>query len=402
MRAFRSLISLEKALEIVRSAVKPIERTELIPIKEALGRVLSEDTMAKMDVPPFDRAAMDGYAVRAEDTYDAKDFDPKILREIDVIHAGEISDKIVHKGECIQVSTGCKMPSGSDAVVMVESTEQVGAEVKIFKPVHPKESVSSMGEDIAAGSIILKEGDVLNPSKIGALAALGIQKIRVYEKPRVAIIPTGEEIAELGCKLREGQVYDVNSYTLSSIVEENGGIPVNFEIIPDTYEDLGSVIKDALKYDLIAFSGGSSVGERDVLRDVIQDLGDVLFHGVQIKPGKPTLCGIVGDKMIFGIPGYPTSCLSNAYRFLLPAVRRLARLPPRIEVIVKAKISRRIVSALGRSQFLTVKLEGDVAHPVFKESGAITSMANADGYVDIPANVDLIEAGDEVDVILLR
>jgi molybdenum cofactor synthesis domain-containing protein len=402
MKPFKSLIPLEKALKILEGSVKPIDRTEFISIKKSLGRVLSEDIIAERDVPPFDRAAMDGYAVRAEDTYGANNFEPKILRKIDEIYAGEVSDKIVQIGDCIQISTGCKIPPGSDAVMMVESTEQVGAEVKMFKPVHPKENVSPRGEDIVTGSIVLKQGEVLNPSKIGALAALGIQKIHVYEKPRVAIIPTGDEIADLGSELKDGQVYDINSYTLSSIVEENGGIPIKFEIVPDKNEDIRAAIKNASEYDLITLSGGSSVGERDVLHGVIEELGTILFHGVQIKPGKPTLCGIVDGTLVFGIPGYPAACLSNGYRFLLPAVRGLARLPPRIGTTIKANISRRVVSSLGRSQFLTVKLEGQVAHPVFKESGAITSMADADGYVDIPANVDLIEAGDEVEVILLR
>ena len=401
MKPFKSLIPLEKASKIVENAVIPIARTESISIKTSLARVLSENIIAEREVPPFDRAAMDGYAVRAEDTYGANNFEPKILRKIDEIYAGEVSDKIVQRGECIQISTGCKMPPGSDSVMMVESTEKVGAEVKMFKPVHPKENVSSMGEDIDVGSIVLKQGDVLNPSKIGALAALGIQKIHVYEKPRVAIIPTGDEIVDLGIGLKDGQVYDINSYTLSSIVEENGGIPIKFDIVPDTHENVQDVVKKALECDLVALSGGSSVGERDVLHNVIQELGSILFHGVQIKPGKPTLCGVVDGKLVFGIPGYPTSCLSNGYRFLLPAVRRLARLPPKIGITIQARISRRVVSALGRSHFLTVKLEGDIAHPVFKESGAITSMADADGYVDIPANVDLIEAGDEVEVILL-
>ncbi len=401
MKPFKSLIPLEKASKIVENAVMPIDRTEFISIKKSLARVLSEDITAERDVPPFDRAAMDGYAVRAEDTYGANNFEPKILRKIDGIYAGEVSDKIVQKNECIQISTGCKMPSGSDSVVMVESTDKIGTEVKMFKPVHPKENVSSRGEDIAKGGIVLKQGDLLNPSKIGALAALGIQKIHVYEKPRLAIIPTGDEIADLGSELKDGQVYDINSYTLSSIVEENGGIPIKFDIVQDTHQNVRDVVKKALEYDLIALSGGSSVGERDVLHDVIQELGNILFHGVQIKPGKPTLCGVVDGKLVFGIPGYPTACLSNGYRFLLPAVRRLARLPSKIGITIKARISRRVVSALGRRQFLTVRLEGKIAHPVFKESGAITSMADADGYVDIPANVDLIEARDEVEVILL-
>lgn len=401
MRPFRSLICLEEALEIVKGAINPIARTEDILISDANGRVLAEDVIANMDVPPFDRAAMDGYAVRAEDTYGANQFNPVMLKLIDVVRAGEISKKKVGANECIQIATGCKMPPGADAVAMVEHAEQCEDKIKIFKPVHPGESVSGKGEDISADSPVLGAGECLNPSRVGTLAALGIQKVRVYERPEVAIIPTGSEVANLGCELKDGQVYDINSYTLSAIVRESGCIPVKFDVAPDNYEDVRNAMVNALKYDMVVFSGGSSVGESDILCDVIQELGGILFHGVQIKPGKPILFGVVRNKPVFGIPGYPTSCLSNGYRFLLPAVRQLAGLPKRKDIVVRSKLAQRVVSTLGRSQFLTVRLEDGLAHPVFKESGAITSMADADGYVDIPANVDLLEKGEEVDVILL-
>ncbi len=402
MRPFKSLIPLGAALDIVRGTIGPIERTEEITIDGATGRVLSEDIIASMDVPPFDRAAMDGYAVIAEDTYGAGQFSPKKLKLVDAIEAGEVSEKTARSGECIQIATGCKMPQGADAVVMVENTEEDGAEIKIFKPLHPWANTSRQGEDISTGSAVLSAGELLNPSRMGVLSALGMQKVHVYEKPEVAIIPTGDEIANLDDDLKEGQVYDINSYTLSAIVNENGGIPVMFEIIPDIYEDIKSAMERAVRrHDLVVFSGGSSVGERDILCDIIREMGDVLFHGVQIKPGKPSLFGVIENKAVFGMPGYPAACMSNGYRFLLPAVRSLARLPKKINIVMLAKMAKRIVSSLGRSQFLTVRLEGNIAHPVFKESGTITSMADADGYVDIPADVDLVEKGEEVDVILL-
>lgn len=401
MRPFKSLIPLESALEIIMDTIKPITRTEEVSISDANGRVLAEDITANIDVPPFDRAAMDGYAVRAEDTYGAGQFNPVALTLIDVVHAGEVSKKKVGAKECIQVATGCEMPTGADAVVMVEHAEQCDDKVKIFKPVHPRENVSGKGDDISVGSKVLSTGEYLNPSKVGVLAALGIQKVRVYEKSKVAIIPTGREIVNIGCELKDAQVYDINSYTLSAIMRENGCTPVKFDIVLDTYEAVRVAMINALKYDVVVFSGGSSVGESDILCDVVRELGDVLFHGVQIKPGKPTLFGVVRGKPVFGIPGYPTSCLSNGYRFLLPAARQLARLPKKNDIVVRARLAQRVVSTLGRSQFLTVRLEDGVAHPVFKESGAITSMADADGYVDIPVNVDLLEKDEEVDVILL-
>jgi molybdenum cofactor synthesis domain-containing protein len=224
--------------------------------------------------------------------------------------------------------------------------------------------------------------------------------VRVYAKPRVAILPTGDEVREPGAKLEKGQIYDVNSYTLMSIVSMNGAVAAKFEPVPDTVEDLKEAIKRAQDYDIVVFSGGSSVGERDLLYRVAQDLGIVFFHWVQIKPGKPTLFAAVEGTPVFGMPGYPTSCLSNAYLLLAPALRKMARLPVRLERRIKVRLAQRIVSSSGRKQFLTVKLREGLAYPVFKESGDITSMAGADGYLMLPANLDVLEEGQEVEVIL--
>ena len=400
MRPFHSLISFEEAREIINKNIKSIERTEEVEISDSLGRILYDDIKSKVDVPPFDRAAMDGYAVRAEDTFGAGQFNPKILECIDVVHAGEVSNKKITKNQCIQIATGAPLPSGADAVVMVEDTERDNNNIQIFKPVYPRRNVSGKSEDIKNKELILKKGMVLNPSKIGVLAAIGIDKVKVFEKPNVAVIPTGNEIAKIGTPLKKGQVYDINSYTLASIVRENGCIPIVHNIAVDTYEEIKKIIKESLKYDVIVLSGGSSVGERDVLVDVVKDMGEVLFHGVQIKPGKPVLCGKIDNKLIFGIPGYPTSCMTNAYLFLMPTLRKIAKIPEKKENIIKAKISKRVVSTLGRHQFLTVMVENNLARPVFKESGAITSMANANGYIEIPINVDLVEKGEVVEVKL--
>jgi molybdenum cofactor synthesis domain-containing protein len=297
------------------------------------------------------------------------------------------------------------MPQGSDAVVIVEDTESTphkgDAEepdiISIFKPVYPGANVSSRGEDILKGSCALKCGTVLTPAKIGVVAALGISEVTVYDKPIVSIIPTGDEIAELGGEITPTQVYDVNSYTLAVLVEQNGGRAVKYPIVSDTYDALRSVIHRAVaSSDLVVLSGGSSVGERDVILDVLSELGTVLFHGIQIKPGKPTLCGVVNNKLVWGMPGYPTSCLINGYILLVPVLRALARLPEKRMVKVSARLAHRYASTLGRLEFVPVKLVGNEAVPVFKESGAITSMANADGYFEIPANMDLVEKGDEI------
>jgi len=400
VKPFGALLPFGEAKEIVDTHIKPITRIEIINIDDSSGRVLAEDITATLDTPPFDRAAMDGYAVKAKDTFHAGQFNPKVLNLIGELHTGETPSKRVNTGECMQIATGAMMPKGSDAVVMVEDTEGENGKVKIFKSAYPKANVAQKGEDIKGGKLILSQNSVLDAGKIGMLASQGINQIRVYEKPRVAVLPTGEEICEVGKKLKQGQVYDINSYTISSVVQANGCIPIRFGIVSDDAEKIKSTIEEALKNDIGVMSGGSSVGERDLLFDVLQNMGEVLFHGIQVKPGKPTIFAMIQGKPLLGMPGYPTSCLINTYLFLLPAIRKMAHLPPRRGEIVNAKLSRRVPGSTGRRQFLTVKIVEGEAIPVFKESGAITSTAEADGYIEIAENIDLLEKGEPVIVTL--
>jgi molybdopterin molybdotransferase len=400
MAPFKELISYEEALERIRKFMKPIKRTESVFIEKALNRVLAEDIVANMSVPPFDRAAMDGYAVKAEETFGASSFKPKTLKLKGILHAGASSNRVLGKGECVQVATGSPIPKGADAVVMVEFTERNDNNVNISKPAYPKANISPKGEDIEEGKVVLKTGEQLFPARIGALAALGRKRVKVYKKPRIAVVPTGTEIQEVGFPLKEGQIYDVNSYTLSSIINKNGAIPTKCKVVPDTTNELRKATKKLIEHDMIVFSGGSSVGERDLLMSVIQEFGTVVFHGIQIKPGKPTLFSLVAGKLVFGMPGYTTSCLLNAYLLLVPAIRQMARLPPKIEKTVKVRLAKRVVSASGRKQFLTVKIKDNQAYPVFKQSGAITSMTEADGYIVLPINIDVVEKNQEVTVFL--
>jgi molybdenum cofactor synthesis domain-containing protein len=343
---------------------------------------------------------MDGYAVKAEDTYGASSFNPNQLKLIGVQHAGEIFEGKIVKGECVQVATGSPIPEGSNAVVMVEFTKLKGDLVEIQKPAYPSENISLKGEDIKSGDLVIKKGESITPAKVGALAALNRESINVYQKPKVAIFSTGSEIRPLGSVLSPSQIYDVNSYTLSSIVSANGCEPVLKGIIPDNRESIENAIYDASTHDIGVFSGGSSVGVRDLFGEVIEELGEVMFHGLQVKPGKPTLFGKVKDTPIFGMPGYPTSCLSNAYIFLTPALRAMAGLSSAKPREVISKMGSRFVSSSGREQFLTVRIKDGTAIPAFKKSGAITSMAHADGYIVLPINLDVIEEGAEVKVTL--
>lgn len=400
MRPFGSLISYEKARVIVDSHIQAIAHTESVRIDDAVNRVLSQDLVAVMNVPPFSRASMDGYAVKAKDTFGAGQFKPKLLKIIGEIHAGEKAIDKIKTGECLQISTGAMMPDGADTVMMVEDTEREGNQVKIFKSVTPGSNIGKMGEDIKAGAIVLKADVLLDAGKVGVLASQGLSRVKVYQKPKIAIIPTGEEVVQAGNKLDSGQLYDINSHTIAALVNASGGTPVKIGIAGDKIEELRASIKEALKNDIVVLSGGSSVGERDLLVDVIEGWGEILFHGVQVKPGKPTIFALIEGKPLLGMPGYPTSCLINSYLFLAPAIRKMAHLPPRRLETVKAKLSRSVPGSTGRRQFLTVKLVDDEAVLVFKESGTITSIANADGYIEIPENIDLLEKGTAVTVTL--
>lgn len=396
MRPLRSLVSFAEALRVCLERAEPIGRSEGVPLAEAGGRVLCEDVTAAFDVPAFDRAAMDGYAVRAEDTYGAGQFRPAELEIVETLHAGDLPRGAVGPGTCAEVATGVKMPPGADGVVRVEDTEREGSRVRVRRPIHPGQNVSRRGEDVRAGQRVLRAGEALTPSRVGVLAALGRTSAPVFERARVRIVSSGAEVVEPGRPLPDGKVYDINSYTLAAIVRECGASASHGGIVTDDRPGVRRALEAGLDHDVIVFSAGSSVGERDILVDVAQELGEVYFHGIAVKPGKPTLFGRIGRTLLFGMPGYPTSCLSNAYMMLVPVLRRMMRLPGRAEERAEAALSTRIVSDTGRHQFYTVRLEGGVAHPAFKESGAITSMSEADGYIEIPANVDLIEKGEKV------
>jgi molybdopterin molybdotransferase len=402
MRPIRETIPLDEALSLILDAAPPVDRTERVPLRDATGRVIATPPSATIDVPPFDRAAMDGYAVRAEDTFGAGKYDPKVLRCVEKVHTGQVPTRALGALECMEIATGAPMPSGADAVVMVEETERVAGsdDVRMFTPVYPRQHVGRRAADIAIGQTVLEAGSVLNPSRVGALAATGALEVEVYAKPRIAILSTGNEIVEPGQPLEPGQIYDINRFTLSSIIAAHGGVPIVLPAAQDTIEALSAAIDTALAEDVLVFSGGSSVGERDLILDVLLQRGEVFFHGVAVKPGKPTVFGRVAGKPVLGMPGYPTSCLSNGYMLLVPMLRRMARLPEHRPQIVRVPLARRIVSTTGRHQFYTVRIADGSAVPAFKASGDITSMSQADGYIEIPAQVDIVEAGELVDVKL--
>ena len=401
MRPIRETLPIDEAMALVLDAATPITRTEAVSLRDATGRVLAADAVSAVDVPPFDRAAMDGFAVIAEDTFGAGRYEPKMLRCVEKVYTGQVPTRALARGECIEIATGAPMPSGADAVVMVEETEKTGSDdVRIFTPVYPRQHVGRRAADIAIGQPLLTAGTVLNASRIGALAAIGAFEVQVFARPRVAILSTGNEIVEPGRPLAAGQIYDINQFTIASVVATHGGVTEAHPPAPDELPALVEAIRAAAEADLVVFSGGSSVGERDLVLDALQEIGEVIFHGIAVKPGKPTVFGRVGRTPVFGMPGYPTSCLSNAYMLLLPMLRRMARLPEYTPRTIEVPLARRIVSTTGRHQFYTVRLVDGRAEPAFKASGDITSMSLADGYIEIPAQTDIVEAGERVDVKL--
>ena len=397
MKPFGTLIPFETARDIIIKHVLPVERTEYVPIDAALGRVSAGDVVALHNTPPFNRAGVDGFAVKARETFGATPNSPRLLTLVDCLYAGLTPGKKLMTGKCIRICTGAKMPPGADAVVMVEDTGIDGQSVAIYKSQALQDNVGIKGEDIRKGELVIERDKMLDAGKIGVLASQGLTRVLVYEKPKVTIMPTGEEIVEIGKRLKPGQLYDISSHTLAAVVRGNGGEPIMFHVTGDSLEDIKTSLQAALSADMVVTSGGSSMGEKDLIINVLEEWGEVLFHGIKIKPGKPTTFAMVNGKPVLGMPGYPTSCLLNAHLLLGPAVRKMGHLPARHNLYIQAELGGRVVGSSDRQRFQTVRLEGKIAHPIFKESGAITGTARADGFIVVPEST-AIEKGAQVTV----
>ncbi len=399
-KEFREVVTIGEAEKRARSSFKVHLKQEPVPIEKALGRVLAVDVVAPLDVPPFDRASMDGYALKARDTYGASEGEPRELLLKGSVAAGTISKLTITKGSCVAIATGAPMPKGADAVLMVEYAENTKGRVLAYRPVAAGENVMRAGADIRRDEKILEKGRLITPRDTGVLAALGITKIMVYARPRIAVISTGAEIAEPGALLKPGMIYDVNSRTLADAVRENGG-DAEFLGIARNADEIANLIKKS-GHDLILTSGGTSVGEEDLTYRAVEKLGKLLVHGIAIKPGKPTMVGVVGEKLVIGLPGYPTSALMVFYLLVAPLLRKMAGLPPLKYATQKAELASRVYSAKGRLEYLPVQLKDGVAHPIGKGSGAITTLAGASGFVEIPEKVEILEEGSEVEVLLFQ
>lgn len=403
MQGFGKLMSLKEARAILAGIATKIP-DERIPLEQALYRVLAEDIISDLDVPHFRKSAMDGFAVMASDTFGAANTGPKILRIVDSVVAGVVSGKKLSKGECIEITTGTPLPAGSDAVVMVEYTEKKVDLISVYKSVAPWDNVIQIGSDVKKGTMVLKKGTRLGPRFTGVLAALGRKSVLVKKNLRVGMLSTGDEIVGLDEELVEGKVFDINSRTLIDSIKEIHCLPVDLGVVGDNKELLKKKILEGVeKSDIVIISGGSSLGTEDLTLSVVEDLGKVLVHGIAVKPGKPVIIGQIRGKVFVGLPGYPTSALSDFHILVKPAVQAMLGMEePRN--FIKANLARKVVSAIGRYEFLAVKLErgeeGLSAIPVMKGSSSITTLSSADGFVEIDENTEVLNKGSLVKVEL--
>ncbi|WP_353634392.1 molybdopterin biosynthesis protein [Halobacterium sp. NMX12-1] len=406
-KQFRDLASPEEAREVI-DGLDLSPGVERVDLDDADGRVLADRVDARLDVPGFDRAKVDGYALRAADTFGASETDPVEVECVGDIHAGSEPDVSVDEGTCAEISTGAPVPPGADAVVMVERTARDEDTVTVRTSLAPGDGVMVAGADVAAGDRVLGPGTLLTSREIGLLAALGMETVPVRAKPRVGIVSTGDELVRPGGEVshRAGQIYDVNSYSIAAAVRDAGGEPVLYPHAGDDYEELERVLRDAADdCDLVLSSGSTSASAVDVVYQVVEERGELLLHGVSVKPGKPMLLGEMGGSAYVGLPGYPVSALTIFRTFVAPKIRDAAGLPEPRSATVEGTMAVRERYSEGRTRLMPAGLveSGDgetLVYPVDKGSGATTSLVEADGTVTVDADTEYLDEGETVEVEL--
>jgi molybdopterin molybdotransferase len=419
---FKDRTRVAAARERLLSAAVPHDRTERRPLGSADGRPLAETVTAPRPVPGYDRAAMDGWAVRARDTFGASDRSPTALR-VAAAAAESEPDAAVGPEEAVRVHTGSELPAGADAVVMIEQTETVGEELEVFDAVTEGENVGPVGEDVAEGQRLFEAGHTLRPSDLGLLKSVGVDEVSVYERPTVGVIPTGEELVQ--SDPGPGEVVETNGLTVSRLVERWGGVATYRDVVTDDEAALRAAVQRDLTRDVVVTTGGSSVGERDLIPEVVDELGEVLVHGVALKPGHPVALGVVEETPVVMLPGYPVACIVNAVQFLRPLLKRVGHLEDRPFPTVEARLARKIPSEPGVRTFARVRLDGaeddgdadaDVSADVGTDvdaaesdvrtatptrasgSGVLSSVALADGWVVVPEEREGFAAEETVTV----
>jgi molybdopterin molybdotransferase len=409
-QTFFKVLAPEEALRLLLQA-SPVA-TERIPTVRARARVLAEDLYSEVDLPHFHRAAMDGYAVRAKDTFGASQSLPAYLKLVGIVEMGKEVTQPLMTGGAIRISTGGMMPPQSDAVVMVEYADEVqGGLVEIHRSVSPGQNVILIGDDIKKGELVFHSGRRLKAHDLGALTGVGFSSVPVYQRPRIALISTGDEIVDADTTPLPGQVRNINQHSLAGLIEESGGELKDWGVIRDDKDQLTDALGEAISWaDVVLLSGGSSVGAKDISLDAILSFPDseIVFHGISVAPGKPTIFARACGKPIMGLPGYPVSALVIFDLFARPLIRRvggeeIADLS-RFSKAARATLKTNIASQIGREDYVRVTLTRDgqqlFATPLPNKSGAIFTLVKADGMVRIDLNQDGLEEGEEVEVIL--
>lgn len=390
MRPFGALLPKEEALRILLDAAAPVDTRERLPLALARGRVAARRVEAGVAVPPYNRATMDGYAVRAADGAD--------LAVQGDVFAGARAPPPLAPGRALRIATGAPIPPGADAVVRVEDTREEGGRVRLLTPARAGQFIDPRGSDLPLGAPVVEAGDALTPARLGLLASVGLAEVEAWARPRVALFTSGDEVAQPGQPPDPWRIFDANGASLRAMLENAGAQVAPAPPLPDEMDAIRAALRAAaVAHHLILLTGGASVGAKDLVAQALAAEGDVLFHGVRVKPGKPLLAGRVGGALVVGLPGNPTSALSNACLFVAPAVRRMARLPPAVSLGRAARLASAVEGSPDRYLFLPVRLEGEVAVPTFKGSGALTSLAGSDGWIGVPEGATLA-AGSPVTV----
>ena len=412
-RAFFRVQPLPVAVAALLERWQPRRRMEQLPTAAALGRILAEAPRAPADLPAFARSSMDGYAVRASDTFGASDALPAYLRRTGRVAMGEVATTAIARGECAEIATGAMLPPAADAVVMVEHTQSLGgAEIECLRAVAPGENVIQVGEDFARGAEVLPAGRHLRPQDIGALLALGILEVSVQKAPRVHILSGGDELVAPEETPGPAQIRDINSHTLAALITQAGGEARLFGIAPDAPAEYAARARAAFAgADILLLTAGSSVSARDLTRDVISGLGapGILQHGLAIKPGKPTILALCDGAPALGLPGNPVSALLVARETLLPLIAHQLGTEVALPATQRARLSEGIASVMGRADTVPVRLErelddggGWLARPIFGKSNLIATLAGADGLLALDLDTSGLTAGSEVEIALLR
>ncbi|RVJ83426.1 molybdopterin biosynthesis protein [Sinorhizobium medicae] len=409
-KQFLTILSREEALTRFEAALFPWPvPTATLRLAEALGLALAEDVVAQVDVPPFDRSNVDGFAVRAADLVAASDLQPvRLTLNRETIACGSVPQLAVLPGTATAIATGGPLPRGADAIVMVEYTQPAeGEAIEVWRAVSPGQFVSSAGSDMARGEVVLRAGSVIGAREIGILAACGTAQVTVARKLRVAVLSTGDELVQPGEPLQPAGIYDANGPIVSAAVTENGGEAYFLGAFPDDEARLETAMRRALaSHDVLILSGGTSKGAGDVSYRIIGRLGQpgIIAHGVALKPGKPLCLAVCDGKPVIILPGFPTSAMFTFHDMVVPILRRMAGLPPRVDAQTSAQLPFRVPSELGRTEFVMVSLvqgrDGLMAYATGKGSGAITAFAQADGFIRIDAFADHLPAGAQVPVTL--